>query len=289
MADNSVGVGEMDTEEDILVPIRLELSHGDYKLSDFFTWNLNEKCVTPEQFARQTCADLDLPTTFEPAIAQSMRRQLAEFRRAAPHAPEQPDQIEWDASSTAASPEAFASRTARDIGLPQDFVPAIATTIREQLLQHTQAVAAGQPTPLSTPKRSGKLVRELFELQGWGPAVQCSSAVQNVAAAAAAAAAAGPAAPLLAAERARILLQQAGQYGGTVTMPYVRGVPGQTKHAPYTPRGTGHVLLPSAAQLNLAMPMTTNSHRPYALRLPASILQSAAALSTVIPPPPPPK
>ena len=48
------------TQQEILVPIRLDLEIEGQKLRDCFVWNKNEQLITPEVFAEILCEDLDL-------------------------------------------------------------------------------------------------------------------------------------------------------------------------------------------------------------------------------------
>lgn len=94
-------------QQEMLVPIRLDMEIEGQKLRDTFTWNKNgaylrtlvrilkearrdnvfplffcsvESLITPEQFAEVLCDDLDLnPLTFVPAIAQAIRQQIEAF------------------------------------------------------------------------------------------------------------------------------------------------------------------------------------------------------------------
>jgi len=61
---------------DQLIPIRLDLSFGSWRLRDSFLWNPNEKSITPQIFAHKLCLDLDFPDFFEPHIAQSIITQV---------------------------------------------------------------------------------------------------------------------------------------------------------------------------------------------------------------------
>ncbi|CAJ0765043.1 22783_t:CDS:2 [Entrophospora sp. SA101] len=66
-------------QRDVLIPIRLDVDLDNYRLRDSFTWNLNEKLITPEHFAGIMCDDLDLPVhEFVPIIAESIRTQIQE-------------------------------------------------------------------------------------------------------------------------------------------------------------------------------------------------------------------
>lgn len=60
-----------------LVPIRVEFETDTHRIRDCFVWNLRESLVTPEQFARTFCADLDLPATpWADTVAAQIRAQL---------------------------------------------------------------------------------------------------------------------------------------------------------------------------------------------------------------------
>lgn len=67
-----------------LVPIRLELEHDGVKLRDFFTWNLFESLMTPEEFASILCEDFDCPQAkeFLPLISESIRTQVLQYSTA---------------------------------------------------------------------------------------------------------------------------------------------------------------------------------------------------------------
>ena len=80
---------------DDLVPIRLDLFLDGSTFKDTFTWDLtgNEKnairfktsnslletSVTPEQFARTLCMEMDYPQQFEEAVATTIHKQLNSF------------------------------------------------------------------------------------------------------------------------------------------------------------------------------------------------------------------
>ncbi|KAI9207841.1 uncharacterized protein BJ171DRAFT_578307 [Polychytrium aggregatum] len=142
------------TVEEILVPIRIELELDGFRIRDSFTWNLNEKLMTPDHFAELFCDDLDLPANvYARQISTSIRQQLSEY--ASSH--EIPlnfgedsrvaiqldilvgnvqlrDQFEWDVASPL-TPEEFAKGLASDLGLGGEFVTIIAHSIHEQLQQ----------------------------------------------------------------------------------------------------------------------------------------------------------
>jgi len=60
-----------------LVPIRVEFETDTHRIRDCFVWNLHEALVTPEEFARTFCADLDLPAApWADTVAAQIRAQL---------------------------------------------------------------------------------------------------------------------------------------------------------------------------------------------------------------------
>jgi hypothetical protein len=69
---------------DVLVPLKLDLTHGDGRLLDSFTWSLHghshTHSLTLEQFAWHTCLDLNLPSELVPRIVAQLEEQLEAFR-----------------------------------------------------------------------------------------------------------------------------------------------------------------------------------------------------------------
>lgn len=61
-----------------LVPIRVEFETDTHRIRDCFVWNLNEGLITPENFARIFCADLDLPLSWVETVTNQIRAQLEE-------------------------------------------------------------------------------------------------------------------------------------------------------------------------------------------------------------------
>lgn len=137
-------------EEEILVPIRLQIEQDGYKYRDDFTWNLNEKLIKPEKFAEIICFENKLPPSFIPAITESMNQQLEEFIPFTPSPDIEElrmiiklditidgisliDQFEWDINCSANSPELFAETMAAELCLSNEFKVRIAHAIREQI------------------------------------------------------------------------------------------------------------------------------------------------------------
>lgn len=172
MSSSSSSSSTPSNSSESLVPIHINFIHSDTVFSDNFMWNTADTKMTPEHFARQTCIDLDLPSSCEIIIAESIRSQLAEaasirtpqappgtsFSYVLPATvpatsetaiPEQiiqiqiditigettlKDQFEWDISvPLLGNPEAFALHTVRELRLPHEFIQTIALSIREQV------------------------------------------------------------------------------------------------------------------------------------------------------------
>ncbi|KAF7857288.1 hypothetical protein EAF04_009529 [Stromatinia cepivora] len=149
-----------------LVPIRLDVDWDKVKLRDTFTWNLHDRTVTTELFAKQLIADLGLVTPVaEPVlqqVQQQMNDQIVDFNPLV-YFPEDPldemlpytaykndelriliklnitigphtleDKFEWDINNPLNSPEEFAQSMTKDLSLSGEFTTAIAHCIREQ-------------------------------------------------------------------------------------------------------------------------------------------------------------
>jgi hypothetical protein len=143
---------------DVIVAVRLEIDHETKTLRDNILWNTRDMSgggVTPEVFARHLVGELDFPDTFVASISRSIRDAVeAKETRAPPcdlmsGTPEVygisldlrlnditlQDQFLWDASNANNSPESFARQMVTDLGLPAEFVTAIAFSIREQIAE----------------------------------------------------------------------------------------------------------------------------------------------------------
>ncbi|THH20233.1 hypothetical protein EW146_g1107 [Bondarzewia mesenterica] len=146
-----------------LVPIRVEFETDTHRIRDCFVWNLHEALVTPEQFARTFCTDLDLPhNPWAETVANQIRAQLEDHEAVggmelavdgADVGDEVPecrvvlsidvqvdnhhllDHIEWDLRSTL-TPEAFTHQLCLDLGLSGEAHPLIAHAIHEELIRH---------------------------------------------------------------------------------------------------------------------------------------------------------
>lgn len=140
--------------EEILIPIRIDLEYNGNRIVDFMMWNLNESLITPEQFALVTCQDLDLPNTFQSLISNSIKSQIEEFTNLVTiRLPKDidihviihlscnldkvlyEDKFEWDLTNDTVTPEMFAKYIVSDMGLSLEFLPAIAHTLYEVILK----------------------------------------------------------------------------------------------------------------------------------------------------------
>ncbi|KAI9443610.1 SNF5-domain-containing protein [Lactarius indigo] len=75
--DFSEKLAEQAQRSIVLVPICVEFETDAHRIRDCFVWNLHESLVTPEQFARTFCADLDLPPApWADTVAAQIRAQL---------------------------------------------------------------------------------------------------------------------------------------------------------------------------------------------------------------------
>lgn len=136
---------------DPLIPIRIDLTLSGRRFVDTFLWNIEEGEDSMRAFARTIVVDTSLPHSAEELIVSSIKEQVAGY---IPYrSPEEElgerrhilkldirigkvvlrDQFEWDRSNADNSPEEFAESLCRDLGLTQEFIPAISHAIREQL------------------------------------------------------------------------------------------------------------------------------------------------------------
>lgn len=171
-------------QQEVLVPVRLDMEIEGQKLRDTFTWNKYESMVSPEQFAEVLCDDLDLnPLVFIPAIATAIRQQVELFPPDTSIL-EEPcdqrviiklnihvgntslvDQIEWDMSEKNNNPEEFANKLCAELGLGGEFVTAIAYSIRGQISWHQRTYAFSE-APLSAVEVP---FRASSEVDSWAP------------------------------------------------------------------------------------------------------------------------
>ncbi|KAN0064159.1 Chromatin structure remodeling complex protein sfh1 [Thecaphora frezii] len=66
------------SRNEVLVPIRIELETETHRIKDTFTWNMNEKLISPYHFARLLLEDLDLPLEPYATQIQNMITQQVE-------------------------------------------------------------------------------------------------------------------------------------------------------------------------------------------------------------------
>ncbi|EHA50951.1 transcription regulatory protein SNF5 [Pyricularia oryzae 70-15] len=167
-----------------LVPIRIDVDYDKVKLRDTFTWNLHDRLVSVDLFARQLLEDLGLtpqkdPTLYSPVLTQVGRQILDQLEDFYPSVcsdedaldPELPysaykndemrilvklnitigqvtlvDQFEWEINNPINSPEEFANSMSRDLSLSGEFATAIAHCIREQSQLFTKSLySIGHP------------------------------------------------------------------------------------------------------------------------------------------------
>jgi chromatin structure-remodeling complex subunit SFH1 len=135
-------------------------------------WNLNEDLITPQQFAKVFCSDLELPMhPFVQQVSAAIRSQVEEHEgivsldlsgesevapdpRIGVSSTEEKiecrvilaldvqianhhlvDTIEWDLASDL-TPEVFAKTLCADLGLTGDSAPVIAHAVYEEILRH---------------------------------------------------------------------------------------------------------------------------------------------------------
>ncbi|GES78045.1 SWI/SNF-related matrix-associated actin-dependent regulator of chromatin subfamily B member 1 isoform X3 [Rhizophagus clarus] len=175
-------------QKEILIPIKLDFDIGTHKLRDTFTWNLNEKLITPEHFAEIMCVDLDLPPSeFVTIISDTIRKQIQENEMMTDCNPPKDDsrvlinldinvgklslrdRFEWDLSSDL-TPEEFSKTLASDLGIGGEFVTLIAHSIHEQLLKHKKEIKSDDSDNEHEPLKS--VFRNIEDVDEWCPVLE---------------------------------------------------------------------------------------------------------------------
>lgn len=151
-------------EEDVLVPIKIDLTHDKGRYLDDFCWNLSSPLLTPEEFAWKTCMEENLAEELLPRMVNQINEQVGAFHsliemvRSADknkhcillkhlehivadvsvrcNVIEYSDTFQWNAYSTAGcDPEEFARQTCLDLGLPTEMQPVISLRLRETIIR----------------------------------------------------------------------------------------------------------------------------------------------------------
>lgn len=149
-------------EDDMLVPLKIDISCKGARYVDSFCWNCNPETNTMSayEFSCRTCADVGLPDGFQWKIAMQIQEQIDAYRilidilrnhgsellsRLNPLQPislafrhltvDYSDKFLFDCTSAPFAPEHFARVTVLNLGLPGELEPAIAHNIRENVFR----------------------------------------------------------------------------------------------------------------------------------------------------------
>ncbi|KAF2722327.1 SNF5-domain-containing protein [Polychaeton citri CBS 116435] len=157
-----------------LVPIRLEVELDRLRIRDTFTWNLNERVISPDQFIDYLLEDLRVPPEAVPEASRQIKAEVHDsLQNYYPHPfledgalePGRPysehkddemriqiklnitigritlvDQLEWDINNPLNLAEDFARQMAQENALSGEFTTAIAHSIREQCQLFTKSL-----------------------------------------------------------------------------------------------------------------------------------------------------
>jgi hypothetical protein len=150
-------------EEEILAPLKVDISFKGARYVDSFCWNCNPETNTmsPYEFSCRTCADVGLPDGFQLKMAMQIQEQVDAYRilinmlkshgteiisrmnSLMPmtlgirlHTVDYADHFQFDCcNSTPYAPEYFAKVTVMNLGLPGEMEPVIAHNIRENIFR----------------------------------------------------------------------------------------------------------------------------------------------------------
>lgn len=155
--------------DDILVPLRIDITHKGSHFIDTFTWNLYNSISSIEEFTVKLCSDYNLPVTFISLIILQLQQQIdcynilfsllqynylisSHFNLSVNsllsyfnsiiielnirhNVLEYNDKFQWNIHSNICSPEKFAQITCSDLGLSPEMEPTIAYNIRENIIR----------------------------------------------------------------------------------------------------------------------------------------------------------
>ncbi|GAA5941229.1 hypothetical protein JCM3775_006654 [Rhodotorula graminis] len=189
----------------VFIPVQIDLDVDTFKIRDCFVWNVHEKLITPQAFARIFCDDLDIDHSHLQEVSRQIQAQIdeqtlvAQFPLRSPEEEEEhverdqrvvlnldiqlgtlhlTDRVEWDLSSPL-TPELFAATLVRDLSLSPSAAPVIAHALHEELHRSKRACLelglfhADEATRL---RRGAKPLegvwREWNEAQSFGPRVE---------------------------------------------------------------------------------------------------------------------
>lgn len=148
-------------QEAILIPITLNVEHGNNTISDAFVWNVNDTSISVEDFVTTYCNDLGLygNVSLHSQIVSSINEQIQELENVASLViPDLEvvvnltctiqgkffeDYFQWNLSDKSLSPEKFALIIVADLGLAREFAPGIAHSLHEYLLHVKKEWAEG--------------------------------------------------------------------------------------------------------------------------------------------------
>jgi hypothetical protein len=183
-------------DDDILLPLKVDVSHRGARYVDTFSWRLFNSLMSVDEFACRTCLDLNLPAMFQWRIALQLHEQIDAYKNllllldsvsSTPgrkwvtdirdlqqmsvgirdNSLEYNDKFTYDTSSSSShEPEMFARTVCYDIGLPAEMEPVIAHRIRETIFrsaihsvdQETLLEGSGEAAPLHGSVVSVKVV-----------------------------------------------------------------------------------------------------------------------------------
>eukprot|EP01006_Ploeotia_vitrea_P048717 TRINITY_DN67265_c3_g1_i1.p1 TRINITY_DN67265_c3_g1~~TRINITY_DN67265_c3_g1_i1.p1 ORF type:complete len:334 (+),score=34.67 TRINITY_DN67265_c3_g1_i1:44-1045(+) len=145
------------TKPDPLIPITIDVAG----LTESITWNLNEKSMTPGDFAKIICTELNLPAEHTVHVEQQITSQLQQAKQVCGTTPKREylitiklnvrvedkmlvDQFEWSVGGNTAvgggkmNPDEFAQQLVSDLKLGPEWLAPIATSIRHQIYDYIQ-------------------------------------------------------------------------------------------------------------------------------------------------------
>lgn len=140
--------------EPVIIPISLNLEYSGHVINDYFTWNCNDKTITPEQFTQIYCQDLDFPVNSnlfqqivtiindtiqenEPIASIKIENDLQIIINLTCNLQKNffEDKFQWNLNDSSLAPENYAEIIVTDLGLTREYIPLLSFSLHETILK----------------------------------------------------------------------------------------------------------------------------------------------------------
>lgn len=167
------------TLEPIIIPVMIDIDNNGTRITDQFTWNINDNTITPEEFANIYCQDLDFPSNsnvnqqvvsaitdciqeYETVAAIKFQQDLQVLVNLTCHLQDVflEDNFQWNLNNNDMTPEMFAEILVTDLGLKREFLPLITHSLHLTLLKIKKEYMEGNLSHISANMNGTNLANE---------------------------------------------------------------------------------------------------------------------------------